>query len=151
MSLRSMGPRSTGPSTAYTGAEHSPGSAASASAEAEPACHSLPAGGAATEPACYFIPAGCTATQEASGEGIDSPTPLRQCHSCSWPNHPQLQKATGQGMGCQRQISQLPWMRARDDNQSSLDYHTGSHAIPTRPSLEARTPQPGHDGVKVPQ
>ena len=123
-----MGPRSTGPSTTYAGAERSPGNATSSSAEAEPACYSLPAG--------------CAATQEASREGIDSPTPLRQSHSCSGPNHPQLQKATDQGMRCQRQISQSPRMRVRDDNQYSLDYHTGSHTIPTRPSFKARHPNP---------
>ena len=132
-----MSSGSTGPGTAYAGAEHSPGNAASSSAEAKPAC--------------YSIPAGCAAAQEASGEGIDSPTPLRQSRCCSWPNHPRPWKAAGQGMGCQRQISQSPRTRVRDDNQYSLDYHTGSHAIPTRPSFEARMSQPSHDGVKVPQ
>ena len=146
-----MGPGSTGPSTTYAGAERSLGNAASSSAKAEPACYSLPAGGATAEPACYSVSAGCAATQEASGEGIDSPTPLRQSHSCSRPNHPRLWKATGQGMGHQRQISQSPRTRARDDNQCSLNYYTGSHAIPTRLSFKAQTPQPGHDGVKVPQ
>ena len=149
-----MGPRSTGPSTAHAGTEHSPGNAASLSAKvapacyslpagsaaAEPACYSIPAGGAATEPACYSIPAGCAATQETSRKGIDSPTPLRQSCSCSQPNHPQLRKAAGQGMGHQRQICQSPQTRARDDNQCSLDYHTGSHAIPTRLSFKAQMP-----------
>ena len=83
-----QGPRSMGPGTTYAGAKHSPGSTASLSAEAKPACYSLPAGGAATEPACYSIPAGCAAAQEASREGIDSPTPLRQSCPCSQPNHP---------------------------------------------------------------
>ena len=128
MGLRSMGLRSTGPSTAHAGTECSPGNAASSSAEAAPAFYSLPAGGAAI--------------QEASREGIDSPTPLRQSHSCSRPNHPQLQKATGQGMGCQRQIGQSPQTTARDDNQRSHDYRTGSHTIPTRPSFKAWMPDP---------
>ena len=141
-----MGPRSMGPGTAYAGIERSPGNA-----QAVLACYSLPAGGAAAEPACYSIPAGCAANQEASREGIDSPNPLRQSHSCSQPNHPQLQKAAGQGTGHQRQISQLIRTRARDDNQCSLDYHTGSHAIPTRPSFKAWTPRPGRDGIEVPQ
>ena len=80
--------RSMGPGTTYAGAEHSPGNAASSSAEATPACYSLPAGGAAAKPACYSLPAGCAATQEASRKGIGSLTPLRQSCSCSWPNHP---------------------------------------------------------------
>ena len=49
-------------------------------------------------------------------------------------------QATGQGMGHQRQISQSPRTRVRDDNQCSLDYHTGSHTIPTRPSFKAWMP-----------
>ena len=146
-----MGLRSMGPGTTYAGTECSPGSTASSSVEAESACYSLPAGSAATEPACYSIPAGCAATQEASREGIDSPTPLRQSHSCSWPNHPQPWKAAGQGTGHQRHVSQSPKMRARDDNQYSLDYHTGSHTIPTRPSFEAQMPRPSRDGIEVPQ
>ena len=146
---RSTDLRSTGPGTAYAGTERSPGNAASSSAEAVPSCYSLPAGSAAAKPACYSISAGCAAAQEASGQGIDSPTPLRQSRSCSQPIHPQPRKAAGQGTGHQRQISHLPRMRARDNNQCSLDYHTGSHAIPTRPLFKARTPQPGHDGIKV--
>ena len=144
-----MGLRSMGLSTAYAGTERSPGNTASSSAEAMPACYSLPAGGAAAEPACYSIPAGCAAAQEASREGIDSPTPLRQSPSCSQSNHPRLWKATGQGTRHQRQISQSPRTRARDDNQCSLNYHTGSHAIPTRPSFKAQMPQPGRDGIEV--
>ena len=83
-----MGLGSTDPGTTYAGTERSPGNAASLSAKAAPACYSIPAGGAATKPACYTIPAGYAAAQEASGEGIDSSTPLRQSCPCSWPNHP---------------------------------------------------------------
>ena len=137
---RPMGPRSMGPSTTYAGTKCPPGNADSSSAEAAPACYSLPAGSAVTKPVCYSLPAGGAATQEASGEGIDSPTPLRQSCSCSQPNHPRPWKAAGQGIGHQRQISQLPQTRVRDDNQCSLEYHTGSHATPTRPSFKAQTP-----------
>ena len=144
-----MGLGSKGPGTAYAGAERSPGNAASSSVEAAPACYPLSAGSTAAEPACHSIPAGCAATQEASREGIVSPTSLRQSHSCTRPNHPQLRKATGQGMGHQRQISQSPQMRPRDDNQRSLDYHPGRHAIPTQPSFPAWTPQPSHDGSEI--
>ena len=138
-----------GPGTAYAGAKCSPGNAASLSAKATPPCYSLPAGSAATESACYSIPAGCAATQEAGREGIGSPTPLRQSHSCSQPIHPRPQKAAGQETGHQRQISQLPRVRARHDNQYSLDYHTGSHATPTRLSFKARMPRSGHASIKV--
>ena len=127
-----------GPSTTYAGTECSPGNAASLSAKAVPPCYSLPAGCAATKPACYSVPAGCATTQEASGEGRGSPTPLQQSHSCSRSNHPQTRKAAGQGTGCQRQISQLPRAWVRDGNQCSLDYHTGSHTTPTRPSCKAQ-------------
>ena len=165
---RPTGLGSKGPGTAYAGTKCSPGNAASSSAEATPACHPLPAGSAATkpacyslsaastaaepahcslraadaaiEPACYTIPAGCAATQEAGREGIVSLTSLRQSRSCTRPKHPQLRKATGQGTGHQRQISQSPWMRPRDDNQRSLDYHPGRHAISTQPSFLAWTP-----------
>ena len=140
-----------GPGTAYAGTKRSPGSTPSLSAEAVPPCYSLPAGGAATESACYSIPAGCAATQEARREGIGSPTPLRQSHSCSRPIHPQPRKVAGQGMGHQRQISQSPWVRARHDNQYSLDYLTWSHATPTRPSFKAQMPRPGRASIEVPQ
>ena len=42
-------------------------------------------------------------------------------------------------MDRQRQISQSPWMRSRDDNPRSLDYHPGRCPIPTRLSFLART------------
>ena len=138
--LPGIGKQTVGPWVLGQWALHSPGNAASSSAKATPACYPLQAGGAATEPACYSIPAGCAATQEASREGIVSLTSLRQSHSCSQSNHPQPQKATGQGMGHQRQISGSPQMRPRDDNQCSLNYHPGRHAIPNRPSFPAQTP-----------
>ena len=125
-----MGLRSKGPGTAYAGTKCSPGNAASSSAEAAPACCTLPVGSTATEPACCSshaagaaiklacctIPAGHAATQEDSRKGIVGSTYLRQSRSCSRPHHPRPWKATGQGMGHQRQISQSPWMRPRDDN-----------------------------------
>ena len=61
------------------------------------------------------------------------------------------QQATGQGMGCQRQISQSPRTRLRDDNQRSFDYHPGRHAISTRLSFPAWMPRSGRDGSKIPQ
>ena len=152
---RPTGLGSKGPGTAYAGAKHSPGNAASSSAQAAPACYLLSAGSTAAEPAryplqtgsaaikpaCYTVPAGCAATQEASRKGIISLTYFRQSHSCSQPNHPRPWKATGQGTGRQRQISQSPRMRPRDDNQRSLDYHPGRHPIPTRPSFPTQTPR----------
>ena len=174
---RPTGLGSKGPGTAYAGAKHSPGNAASSSAETAPACHTLPAGSAATEPACYSlsagsaateparcslqaantaiepacytVPAGCAAAQEAGREGIVSPTSLRQSRSCTRPKHPRPWKATGQGTGHQRQISQLPRTRPRDDNQHSLDYQPGRHAISTWPSFPAQTPRSGRDGGKI--
>ena len=168
---RPTGLGSKDPGTAYAGSKRSPGNAASSSAEAAPACYplsagstatepacypisassaaaepahySLRAGGAAIKPACYTIPAGCAAAQEANRKGIVSLTYLRQSRSCSQPNHPRMRKATGQGTGRQRQISQSPRMRLRDDNQCSLDYHPGRHPIPTQPSFPAWMPRSG--------
>ena len=125
-----MGLGTKGPSTTYAGTKCSPGNAAISSAKTTPACYTLPAGSTAAEPAhyssraasaaiklaCYTIPAGHAATQEASRKGIVSLTYLRWSHSCSRPYHPRPQKATGQGTGHQRQISQSPWMGLRDDN-----------------------------------
>ena len=160
---RPTGLKSKGPSTAYAGTKCSPGNAASSSVEAEPACYTLSAGSAATEsahyssqavsaaiePACYTIPAGCAATQEARRKGIVSLTYLRWSHSCSRPYHPRPWKATGQGTGHQRQISQSPRMGLRDDNQHSLDYYPGKCPVPTRPSFPARTPQSSRDGCQI--
>ena len=176
---RPMGLRSKGPSTAYAGTKRSPGNTASSSAEAAPACYTLPAGSAAAESACYplsagstaaepahyssravsaaikpaccTVPAGCAATQEASRKGIVSLTYLRQSCSCGRLNHPRPRKATGQGTGHQRQISQSPWMRPRDDNPCSLDYHPGKCPIPTQLSFPAQTPRSGRDGCQISQ
>ena len=53
-------------------------------------------------------------------------------------DHGRLQ-AAGQGTGHQRLISQSPRAWARDGNQCSLHYHTGSHTTPTRPLCKTQT------------
>ena len=89
-------------------------------------------------------------SRRPAGRGVAAQPPSDRATPAAG-KHPRPWKAAGQGTGHQKQISQSPWVWARDGNQCSLDYTPGAtqpnQAIVQGPDA----PHPAMASIEVPQ